>query len=243
MSNAAEKRWTQIAQTLPKPRAILFDWDNTLVDTWPVIHAALEETFLEGGLTPWTIDEVKARVQKSMRDSFPIIFGENWAKYGEIYQAAYRKRQKDGIRPLPGAEEMLKTLQDKGIFLGVVSNKKGPGLRIESANLGWDQYFSVLVGADDASHDKPHAAPVLLALKDSGITPGPDVWFIGDSEIDLETAANCGMTPIFFGITGTDEILASKHYGGQSFSAHTLDHTALQLLFAAHLVDAVEAAQ
>jgi phosphoglycolate phosphatase len=227
--------WIQIDAELPLPRAVLFDWDNTLVDTWPVIHAALEETFIHGGLTPWTLDEVKARVQKSMRDSFPIIFGDDWPKYGEFYQLAYRKRQKDGIRPLAGAEAMLQSLQGKDLFLGVVSNKKGPGLRIESENLGWNGYFQALVGADDATHDKPHAAPVELALKDSGLKLGADVWFVGDSEIDLRTAANTGMTPIFFGEMGTAEVLAAKRYGEEHFAAYAQDHAALQALFAAHL--------
>ena len=240
--SAAEKKteraWTQLAESLPRPRAILFDWDNTLVDTWPVIHAALAETFEKAGHPVWSLDDVKAKVRKSMRDSFPEIFGADWEKHGEVYQAAYRARQKEGIRPLLGAEAMLESLQNQGVFLGVVSNKKGAPLRLEADNLNWTRFFSVLVGADDAAKDKPSKEPILLALKESGIEPGPDVWFIGDSDIDLETAANCGMTPIFFGEGGTPDVLAAKHYDGQKFHAHALDHAIMQALFAAHLLQA-----
>jgi phosphoglycolate phosphatase len=63
---------------LPKPRAVIFDWDNTLVNTWPIIHDALNKTFAEHSLPLWEFEKTKARVRKSMRDSFPEIFGDNW---------------------------------------------------------------------------------------------------------------------------------------------------------------------
>ncbi len=221
---------------LPRPRAILFDWDNTLVDTWPVIHAALAETFEAAKMPVWSLEEVKAKVRKSMRDSFPEIFGEDWQSYGDLYQSAYRKRQSaNAIQPLHHAHELVHFLAGLPLFVGIVSNKKGPGLRIEAENLGWTKLFGVLVGADDAARDKPHADPVTLALKDSQIAPGPDVWFVGDSEIDLECAKNCGLTPIYYGPDATAEMIAEQHYGGFPFAAHVAGHEALKALIAAHL--------
>ncbi len=220
---------------LPKPRAILFDWDNTLVDTWPVIHAALAETFAAAQLPVWSLDEVKAKVRKSMRDSFPAIFGEEWERYGAMYQAAYRNRQKEGIQPLLNAEALVEYLATLPIFVGIVSNKKGEPLRLEAANLGWTKHFKVLVGADDAAKDKPHREPVLLALKESGIEPGPDVWFVGDSEIDLECAQVCGMTPIYYGPEASAEMIEARDYGGFPFAAHVDGHVALKALVEAHL--------
>ena len=60
------------------PKAILFDWDGTLVDNWPVIHAALNETLISFGHRPWTLAETMERVSRSQRDSFPLIFGDRW---------------------------------------------------------------------------------------------------------------------------------------------------------------------
>ena len=57
------------------PAAVLLDWDNTLVDSWPVIHEALCETFLALERQPWTLEETKQRVHHSLRDSFPDLFG------------------------------------------------------------------------------------------------------------------------------------------------------------------------
>ena len=54
--------------SLPKPKAVIFDWDNTLVNTWPIIHEALAATFKEMGQQPWTLEQTMARVRKSMRE-------------------------------------------------------------------------------------------------------------------------------------------------------------------------------
>ena len=179
-----------------KPRAILFDWDNTLVDSWPTIIDALNVTLEAYGKTPWTMDEARARVRKSMRDSFPELFGDQWRQAGEVFYERYAAIHVERLQPLPGAEEMLKSLVDAGIHLSVVSNKKGDFLRQESKHLGWDRYFGVLVGALDAEKDKPAIEVVELALAPSGIEKGPDVWFAGDADIDLECAYKAGCMPI-----------------------------------------------
>lgn len=211
---------------MKKAKAILFDWDNTLVNTWPIIHAALHETFVKLKQTPWTMEQVQQRVRKSMRDSFPEVFGADWQLAAEFYQTAYRSRNLTELEPLQGAEDTLKMLRaDKDLFIAVVSNKRGFNLRQEAEALGWMQYFDALVGADDASHDKPHKAPVELALKDSGMVAGADVWFVGDSEIDLECAQNTGCTGIFYGeADGAD----GKQFGGFPYAAHGKNHEELQ---------------
>ena len=62
--------------SLKKPSAILFDWDNTLVNTWPLIHKAINVTFQEYGLEPWSLEKVKENAHESSREAFPKLFGE-----------------------------------------------------------------------------------------------------------------------------------------------------------------------
>ena len=100
------------------------------------------------------------------------------------------------MRPIDGAQEMLEILSQLGIYMGVVSNKKGDFLRLEAEHLGWDRFFGAMVGALDADRDKPAADPVDLALGTSGIARGPRVWFAGDTDIDMECAYNAGCTPV-----------------------------------------------
>lgn len=218
---------------LPKPQAVIFDWDNTLVDTWPIIHAALNSTFREYKLPEWTIETTRERVAKSLRDSFPDLFGERWEEAGARYQHHYRVNHLHTLAALPGAGELLAALREAGLKLSVVSNKKGPNLRKEIAHIGWEHYFGpAVVGSDDAPRDKPHPDPVLLALSKIGLTPGPDVWFVGDSEIDLAAAGATGCTPLLYGPHASEHPeYTPTHYRGHAYLRHALDHTALSRIF------------
>ncbi|MDX1975745.1 MAG: HAD hydrolase-like protein [Rickettsiales bacterium] len=214
-----------MTRALPTPEAIIFDWDNTLVNTWPIIHAALEATFIEMGLTPWSFDETRNRVRKSMRDSFPEIFGADWEKAGVIYQTHYRKQHLVNLEPLPKAQALLEHIKARKLHCVVVSNKKGPNLRQEIAHLGWEGYFETAVGADDAARDKPFCEPVLMAFDKSHIKPGPHVWFIGDSDIDLECAFNTGCTAILYGESAREHPqYTATHFLGHAYHLHVHHH-------------------
>jgi phosphoglycolate phosphatase len=164
-----------------------------------------------------------------MRDSFPELFGERWEHAAQHYQQTYRAMHLGSLQPLPNAQAMLSSIPTS-IFLGVVSNKRGEPLRLEADHLNWSKYFGSVVGADDAESDKPSAAPALLALKDSGILPGPHVWFVGDTVVDLECAKNLGATPILYG----DHVTADGVYDGHPFAAQVRNHAELIALLAQH---------
>jgi phosphoglycolate phosphatase len=184
---------------LARPRAILFDWDNTLVDSWETIHEALNVVMAAMNRPLWSLPETKACVRLSLRESFPRRFGERWEEARRIYLDAFRAIHLERLRPLPGSGEMLQRLADCNIFLGVVSNKTGTLLRREAEGLGWSTLFGALVGAGDAILDKPHAAPVALALEPSGIPASDAVWLVGDTEVDIECAYNSGCVPVLLG--------------------------------------------
>jgi phosphoglycolate phosphatase len=178
------------------PRAILFDWDNTLVDSWGTIHAALHETFLAMEVEPWTLDETRQRVRHSMRESFPKLFGENWKDASRIFYRAFERVHIECLAPHDGAGEMLAVMHDLGAWLGVISNKTGRYLREEAGHLGWQAYFHQIVGAGDAQRDKPAEDPFHLALSGSGISREDSIWFVGDADIDMEFAHKTGCVPI-----------------------------------------------
>ncbi len=179
-----------------RPRAVIFDWDNTLIDSWPVILEAQNATLTAFGHAPWTLEEVQRRVRKSMRDSFPELFGDRWQEAGAYFFEHFAAIHLERLSPLPGTASLLGGLADLGTLLAVVSNKRGQALRTEAEALGWSHLFHRLVGAMDASRDKPAAEPVLLALEESGIDPGTHVWFAGDTDIDMECARNAGCRPV-----------------------------------------------
>jgi phosphoglycolate phosphatase len=181
------------------PRAILFDWDNTLVDSWATIHEALNFLMRAMGKPEWSLAETRERVRLSLRDAFPLHFGERWEEAREIYLGRFREIHLDRLSPLPGRERLLRALAGEGIYLGVVSNKTGELLRREVARLGWSGFFGSIVGAGDAPADKPAREPVHLALSPSGVPAGEEVWFVGDTAVDMECAQNSGCIAVLLG--------------------------------------------
>ncbi len=202
--SAANLAASSSSLSVTRPRAILFDWDNTLVDSWETIHEALNVVMAAMDRPLWSLPETKARVRLSLRESFPLHFGEHWEEARRIYLDVFRTIHLERLRPLPGSGELLQQLADCDIFLGVVSNKTGALLRREAESLGWSTLFGSLVGAGDAVLDKPHAAPVMLALQPSGIPAGDAVWLVGDTGIDMECAYNSGCIPVLLGRGGAD---------------------------------------
>src|SRR5882762_9101398 len=160
---------------LPRPRAILFDWDNTLVDSWVTIHEALNITMAAMDRPLWSIEQTKERVRLSLRESFPRHFGERWEEARRIYLDKFSAIHLDRLTALPGRGELLERLAGDGIYLGVVSNKTGALLRREADELGWSARFGAIIGA------------------------GETVWFVGDTGVDIECARNSGCVPVLLG--------------------------------------------
>ena len=144
---------------LGRPDAVLFDWDHTLVDAWGAILAAYNDVMIAYGKPPaLTPEEGRLRIRRSMRDTFPEIFGDRWQEAALRFKAAYAARHLETVVAMEGAADLLDLLAGQGIPLGVVSNKQGPFLRAEVAHLGWGERFGALLGAGDAARDKPDAA-------------------------------------------------------------------------------------
>jgi phosphoglycolate phosphatase len=182
------------------PKGIIFDWDNTLVDTWPLIQYAIDKTMVEMGRQPWGITKVKDEIHKSMRESFPEIFGDDWQKAGEIYKDSYRSVNLNQMKFLPGSLNLFDKLEEKGILQFIVSNKIGATLRAEAKVLDVEKKFFAIIGSQDANYDKPSKDLAELALMGSDLDVKKDeIWFIGDSLADVECAYNLGARPIIYG--------------------------------------------
>ncbi len=181
------------------PRAVLFDWDNTLVDTWPTIVECYRDTFAALGQTPWTAQEVRDRAHGSLRDVFPALFGPRAGDAEKVFYETFYRIHLERLSPLPGAAALLARCSDAGCYVAVVSNKVGVNLRAELAHLGWDRWIRRAVGAKDCARDKPAPDPIFMALDGTGIAPGDSVWMVGDTPADLECAHAAGCVPILVG--------------------------------------------
>jgi len=184
---------------LRPPKAIIFDWDNTLVDTWPTITHTMNVTLAAMGRPTWTEAEARERIARSLRDSFPDLFGDRWHAARDVFYAELERCHLDMLSPLPGAATVLRGFADAKLPMGVVSNKTGPYLRKEVAHLGWEGRFQTVFGAGDLARDKPAPDAVFAFLDRVGLAPGGDIWFVGDSPVDVEIAYAAGCGSVFVG--------------------------------------------
>ena len=212
---------------MTRPACILWDWDNTLVDGWAAIQHGLNATFAEFGMPEWDRETVLANVRGSLRDTFPGMFGAEWERARDIFYTAVRSCHLEVLNPMPGAAEAIAAAGALGPQ-GVVSNKQGPLLRAEAAHLGWAPRFVTLVGAGDASADKPSAAPILMALAACGVPAGPAVWYIGDTVLDMDAARAAGCTAVLLGRAAHDGGVAAARPDhafddGHALAARLLD--------------------
>ncbi len=191
------------------PRAVLWDWDNTLVNAWSSVAEGMNAALAAFGQPVWSVEEVRQRARRSMRDTFPEMFGADWERARDIFRAAVEQVHLQTTVLLPDADTALQAVARAERYQGVVSNKNGPFLRDEARHLQVDGYFGALVGAGDATADKPSAKPVLMALENSGIQPSKHVWFVGDTKIDMDTARAAGCTAVLVG--------AAEHDGGAAY--------------------------
>lgn len=205
---------------MTRPTTLLYDWDNTLVDAWAGVTAALNAVFIAFAMPPWSVQDTRARARTAVRDSFPAMFGDRWQHARDLFYAALEDQHLLHVHPMPGAAEALAA--GTTWPQGVVSNKTGRFLRAEVAHLGWAAHFRTVIGAGDAQADKPDPAPIQLALRQLGQAAGPQVWYLGDTALDMQTARAAGVTAVLIGDAahdrGVDAAAPDLHFP----SAHAL---------------------
>ncbi|MCL2473471.1 MAG: HAD family hydrolase [Alphaproteobacteria bacterium] len=186
-------------QTLPE--AMIFDWDNTLVDSWGAIGAAINHVRGKYGLKTWdNREEMIENCSMSARNSFPEWFGDKWEEARKEYYKHFSMiRAKMGINKAYGVQELLEWLKENNIPAMVVSNKSGGHLREEAEVLNWKEFFEAIVGAGDAHKDKPNKAHPELALTMAGLEHAKNIWFVGDAEVDVACAKSIGCVSVIIG--------------------------------------------
>jgi len=171
-------------------KAVLLDMDGTIVDAFPPIIRALNQTFSEFGLPQMTPAAVKRHTGKgdcSMKALFGERRDEAAARFLEIHDEDYL----DQIKPLAGAETLFHWLQTEGIPSAIVTSKSQLRAEAQLDVLQWAGYFDVVIGKMDGRPEKPDPAPVLLACEHLGVEPEHTVM-IGDGIADMKSATRAG---------------------------------------------------
>ena len=183
---------------LEKPKVVIFDWDNTLVDTTPHIESAIRQM-----LDMYNHRHEEASLindfHRSGRDVLPEIFGDQWETMHDVYLDLYAQESSNNpVTVMKGGKNILDNLKSQAILLGIVSNKTGDLLRQEVTSLGWDDYFFTVVGSGDTAYDKPSPSVIEYALQNQQAYSKQHIWFIGDSMVDIACANDFGCTSVLY---------------------------------------------
>ncbi len=173
---------------------LLFDWDNTLVDTWGLVHESLQVALRGLEMREWDMEETKRRLGASLRDNFPKMFGERASEAKVLYRGHFLSRHLEVLRALAGAEALLDwlSLQREQSVVGIVSNKGGDALRAEIEHLGWGKHFRAVVGAEDLVRDKPDPCCLeeIFVRLGVGRESFDALVYVGDSVVDKNSMLN-----------------------------------------------------
>lgn len=175
---------------------ILFDLDGTLLDTSYDFAYALNQTCRDFNQAPLRYQDIRKVVSQGglamTQLAFPAAEGEALDKRRQHFLKVYFENIDHHTHIFPGLEAGLKTLADKNIPWGIVTNKPAWLTEKLLENIHFSsQPLSVICG-DTLAVRKPHPEPLLLAAEQCKIAPDKCLY-IGDHPRDIEAGINAGM--------------------------------------------------
>lgn len=193
-------------------KSVFFDWDGTLVDSLPFLFKAHNHVRAYLGEPLWSRDEYARAIVYSTRELYPRIYGARSDEAREMLYNYITENHIDNIDIIDGAKDVLDVLKERGVPMGLVSNKRHDVLRREVEHLGWQDYFGVYNGAGAASQDKPSGVPLLFALEQHPDKIDiKDVLYVGDTESDLSCAKEAGCPVAFIRHVTDSDLLIDKY--------------------------------
>jgi len=183
------------------PFAMVYDWDNTLIDTFPLLFEVTNLTRTTFGLEAWDEQTAKRNMRLPAREVWPGIFGaDRWQEAHQFYMGHMRARHLQDMAILDGAVELIAYAGQRGIKQAVFSNKNCLLLRDEVAHFEGGRLFEAVIGNGDYEGlGKPDPAGLHFVLKVMGLESKDysNTWYLGDTENDLKTAHAAGVIPVF----------------------------------------------
>lgn len=209
-------------------QTVIFDLDGTLLNTLDDLYASTNYALAQHGLPPRTLDEVRRFVGNGIRNLIRLAVAPHTDDalidaVHATFDTHYSAHNMDRTGPYPGVTELVQSLREKGIGCCVVSNKGDYAVQplVEHFFPG---LFDVACGEreKDGIRRKPWPDTVLACMAKLNASRGTSVY-VGDSEVDLRTAANAGIDCVIVGWGFRDEPFLRAQ------GAQTIVHTTREL--------------
>ena len=193
--------------------AILFDMDGTLLDTLTDMQDAVNHVLAAHGLPLRTLEEVRRFVGNGAGPLIHRALPEGYPQEQKVlaeYRAYYQAHNCIRTCPYPGIPELLEQLRQRGLKLAVVSNKPDEAVRpLVAEHFG--ALADIAMGETAQRRRKPAPDMVNDALAALGADKSRAVY-VGDSEVDIETARNAGIPciSVTWGFRDREQLVEAK---------------------------------
>lgn len=207
-----------------KYEAVIFDLDGTLLNTLEDLTDSVNAALSAYGHPQKTIGQIQTYVGNGIRTLIKrsVAGGEFDSDFENIFQTFkeyYKVHCQDKTKPYDGIRDLLQTLKAKGMKMAIVSNKADFAVK-ELNQYYFKEFDMAAIGEREGIARKPAPDSVLMALQELGV-PAEKAVYIGDSEVDLETAANAKI-PCISVLWGFREKRILEEHGAEYF-AETAD--------------------
>jgi phosphoglycolate phosphatase len=194
-------------------RAILFDFDYTLVDSSPGIITCANYALAQLNLPPAEPERIRATIGLSLAETFILLTNlrepELQAGFVRYFVQHADEIMIDSTTLYESAREVIPALQQRGFKLGIVSTKFRRRLEGVLEREGLNDCFSILVGGDTIANQKPAPDGLLLAARLLALD-ATDCLYVGDNPVDAQAARQAGMD--FIGLlSGPASMVAFDH--------------------------------
>ncbi|WP_288279357.1 HAD family hydrolase [uncultured Prevotella sp.] len=176
----------------------IFDLDGTLLDTLDDLTAAVNYALRQHGMPEHTREEVRHMVGNGVRLLMvrAVPDGDKNPRFDDAFSTFreyYMEHSLDTTRPYDGIPELLAALRQQGKRVAVVSNKFYAATR-ELCRHFFADTVEVAIGEHEAEGIRKKPAPdtVIEAFRQLGVSKENAVY-VGDSDVDLQTAVNSGL--------------------------------------------------
>lgn len=180
-----------------KYHTILFDLDGTLLNTLEDLTDAVNYVMDAYDFPEHSIEDVRCFVGNGIRVLMQraIPEGEENPQFDEafeLFKRYYLAHNKVKTRPYDGIMELLGELKRRGVPMAIVSNKNQPTVEALCEE-EFQGLISVAVGDGEGRARKPAPDGPMEAIRRLGISGTDGVLYVGDSEVDAQTAENAGL--------------------------------------------------
>ncbi|WP_202079202.1 pyrophosphatase PpaX [Caldalkalibacillus salinus] len=182
-----------------KYTTVLFDLDGTILDTNELIISSFLHTLNQYyPEKAYTRDHIIPHMGKTLVDMM-TIFAEEAETDTEriqdmiqVYREHNLRVHDDMVEAFPHAYDVIQTLHDRGVKLGIVTTKQRKTAMMGLELCGLKPFMQTVITIQDVDHPKPHPEPVLKAMSELGAL-APTTLMVGDSRYDIESAQRAGI--------------------------------------------------